>query len=335
MRKFTIFIAAALFAAAAMPAEAQMGGGPPASAAPTPSEQGPTSKNLSQGEINQLSDYIDKSQRLTKKTKPEDKAKDKADAIATVKALALPCDVTDADAVAAGQTNAAGKLIDTTTYEIACSNGMGYFVVSQNPEKPLGLSCFAADALNTADLKTGKTGDAICELPANASMQAMAASVLSHTGKSCAPKAYAWVGESEKTNLDYTELACEDGTGYVLATAAQGSSAAPAAWTCPDSAARGIKCTMSSNGAAATGPITLQTFKDALVQHGVDCRPGDERVIGQENVQKRYVVEFTCPGKPAGLVAFIPLGDNTSKFEALSCTDAAKRGIFCKLTTKN
>jgi len=55
-------------------------------------------------------------------------------------------------------------------------------------------------------------------------------------------------------------------------------------------------------------------------------------VVGQENVLKRYVVEFQCPQQPKGLVAFIPLNGNTAKFETLDCKAAAKKGVTCQLT---
>lgn len=51
------------------------------------------------------------------------------------------------------------------------------------------------------------------------------------------------------------------------------------------------------------------------------------RVVGQETVKKRYVVEFKCPEQPGGLVAFIPLGTSTGSFEAVDCANAKKRNV--------
>jgi hypothetical protein len=319
---------------------AQIGGGPPASANPSASGSGPFSKNLSQTEINNLSDYVDKSRRLTKKSTPEDSAKDKVDAAGAAASIQLPCVVSDGVAVAASQaTGAGGKIVDTTTYEVSCSNGMGYLLVSRTPDKPVGLSCFAAEAVHADQEAQGRKDALTCSLPANADLKAMAASVASHTGKQCTARGFAWIGQSSAKQMDYSEVACEGGKGFVLATAMPGATSEPVVISCADAAARGIKCTLSDGGTAQSGQtaprLTLQTFKDALAQHNVACEASTARVIGQENIQKRYVVEFSCARQPTGLVAFIPLEGNTSSFETLNCADAAKRGITCQLARTN
>lgn len=338
--KGTLFLLVAMAGAFALPVSAQVNGGPPASAGASPSGSGPFSKNMSQSEINNLSDYVDKAKRLTSKSTPEDKAKDKADAAALAVSIRLPCAVSDGVAVATSQTTGAGgKLVDTTTYEVSCSNGMGYLLVSRNPDKPLGLSCFAAEAARADHEAQGKKDALTCSLPANADLKAVAATVASHAGKPCAAHGFAWIGQSSAKQMDYSEVACEGGKGFVLATAMPGATSEPMAISCADAAASGIKCTLSDSApaqAAQAGPrLTLQTFKDALAQHSVACDANNERVIGQENARKRYVVEFACAQQPNGLVAFIPLEGNTSSFETLNCADAAKRGITCKFVRAN
>jgi hypothetical protein len=336
--KCALILVAAIAVGLALPVSAQVGGGAPAGANPTPSGNGPFGKNMSQSEINNLSDYVDKSKRLTKKTSPEDKAKDKADAAALAAAIQLPCAVSDGAAVATSQSKGAdGKLVDTTTYELSCSNGMGYLLVSRNPDKPVGLSCFAADAVRADHEAQGRNDALTCSLPENADLKAMAASVASHAGKACAAHGFAWVGQSSAKHLDISEVACEGGKGFILATAMPGATSEPAAMSCADAAASGIKCTLSDSRPAQAGQprLTLQTFKDALAQHSVACNASNERVIGQENVRKRYVVEFACAQQPNGLVAFIPLEGNTNAFETLNCADAAKRGITCQFAKSN
>jgi hypothetical protein len=337
MKSALVLLVALAACAFALPVAAQIGSGPPASANSTPSGNGPFSKNMSQSEISKLSDYVDKSQRLTRSTRPEDKAKDKADAASIAASIQLPCAVNDGAAVATSQVKGAdGKVVDVTTYEVSCSNGMGYLLVSRGSDKAIGLSCFAADAVRANDEAQGKKDALTCSLPANVDLKTMAASVATHAGKTCTGHGFAWVGQSGAKQMDYSEVACDGGKGFILATAMPGATAEPAAIACADAAASGIKCAMSDNGPAQGAQrLTLQTFKDALVQHGVTCQANDERVVGQENVQKRYVVEFACAQQPNGLVAFIPLAGNANKFETLSCTDAAKRGIACKFSHAN
>jgi hypothetical protein len=337
MRRAFLLLAVLAASSLSLPASAQIGGGPPASANSTPTGNGPFSKNMSQTDIDNLADYIDKSKRLTKKATPEDQAKDKADATSVAASVQLPCAVSDGVAVATSQAKGAdGKLVDMTTYEVSCSNGMGYLLVSRGSDKAIGLSCFAADAVRANDEAHGKKDALACALPANADMKTMAASVATHAGKVCAPRGFAWVGQSSAKLMDYSEVACDGGKGFILATAMPGATAQPAAFPCADAAASGIKCTLSDNGPAGAAPkVTLQTFKDALAQHGVPCKASNERVVGQENQKKRYVVEFVCPEQPNGLVAFVPLEGNTNVFETLSCADAAKRGIACQLSRQN
>ncbi|HEY0281500.1 MAG TPA: hypothetical protein VGC27_02625, partial [Rhizomicrobium sp.] len=72
-----------------------------------------------------------------------------------------------------------------------------------------------------------------------------------------------------------------------------------------------------------------------LEQHKIACDASsdkDIRVFGQENVQKRYVIEFRCSQRKAGTVAFIPLSGNNAPFEVLDCAAADKRKIKCELT---
>ncbi|MDE2113197.1 MAG: hypothetical protein KGJ79_18870 [Alphaproteobacteria bacterium] len=292
--------------------------------------------NLTQDQFNQVIDYADKSRRLTKEDKAKGKtladvlAEDKTSAIALAKSMPLSCEVTEAILAAQGPVASDGKTVNTKTYEVSCANGLGYFLISQDSGNPYGFSCFAADATRAADVAAGRTPGAVCKLPANADMKAMAASVLNKAGISCSVRDYKWVGQSTKTKTEYDEVACTGGQGYMLASALPGSTKPVSIETCHESAAAGLPCKLSDNGPPA---LSLQTFKDALVQHNVACVANDKdiRVIGQENSKKRYVVEFQCAQQPKGLVAFIPLAGNTAPFETLTCAAASKRGIKCSL----
>jgi hypothetical protein len=77
----------------------------------------------------------------------------------------------------------------------------------------------------------------------------------------------------------------------------------------------------------------MDTFKDALAQHGVSCRIDQIRMIGQEDNRKRYVVEYRCADQSAAMVAFIPLQGNANPYEALDCADAMARGVACTFTS--
>jgi len=99
--------------------------------------------------------------------------------------------------------------------------------------------------------------------------------------------------------------------------------------SCHDAAMQGVPCKLTKTGEPV---VTLQDFKDALAKHHIACEAGEKdiHVFGKENVQKRYVVQFHCRQNDKSLVAFIPLADSTTPFEAIDCKAAAKRGFKCR-----
>lgn len=294
--------------------------------------------NMTQEQFNKIGDYVDQAKRLTKEDKAKGKtvadlqAEDKAAATALVKALPLSCEVTDAVLAAEGPVKGAdGKDVDTKTYEVACANGMGYFLISQEPGKPYGFSCFAADATRDADVAAGRQPGAVCGLGANHDSKNAAMNLLMRAGINCLVSKTRNVGVSSKANLEYNEVACSDGKGYMLITAVPGSIAPVRTTTCHDAAQVGLLCKLTDSGVPL---VTKQTLIDALAAHNVPCavKTDKMRVVGQETAKKRYVVEFLCPEQPKGLIAFIPLTGSTAPFEALDCKAAAKRSASCRLT---
>lgn len=294
-------------------------------------------RTISASEFNKLQDYADQSKRLTKDEKDKGKtledllAEDKAAATTLAKEMSLGCQVDQAILAAQGPVTEDGKTIQTKTYEAACSNGMGYFLVSQDPGKPFGISCFAADATRIADIAAGRPPGVVCRLPANADPKTMASSLMSHGGTACTVRDYRWAGQSKSAHIDFNEVACADNAGYMLLVPMPGSTAQVHISSCRDSALRGLPCKLSDNGGAV---ITKQTFKDALQKHAIVCDAGENDIhaFGQETIQKRYVVEFKCTQQSAGLVTYIPLADAKAPFEAIDCAAAAKRGVKCTLT---
>lgn len=253
------------------------------------------------------------------------------DAAALAKSIQLPCEVSDASLLNEGTATVNGKDVHIRTFETACSNGMGYFLVEQPPEQSTGFSCFAAEHTREIDKTQGREPGPACALPANADIKAMAGNVLSKLGMPCQVTAVRTVGQETGKSTELTEAACNGGTGYVISSALPGSSRPPSAQTCPDSYKRGVACKLSSNGAPL---LTMETFKDALAQHNVPCNVENMRLVGKETVKQRHVVEFKCPQQqPNGLVALIPLEGNTAPFETLDCAQAASRfRIICTMT---
>ncbi len=318
-----VVVAVAAFAVLACAAFAQQGGyGPPAG------EMGSQAPVGSQGGYNQPDNPNNPppvtSTSRPAKSKPRAPSKEEIlrDAADLAKAAPLACEVTDAALLNDGTANINGQDVHVRSFETACSNGMGYFLVEQPPEKTIGFSCFGADATRAKDLAAGRDPQPACALPANSDRKAMAGAVLSKLGISCQVSNVHWIGQETKTNSEYTEAACNGGPGYVIKSAMPGSTNPPSAVTCPESYHHGVPCTMSSNGAPL---VTLDTFKQVIAAHHVNCTVEGVRSMGVETKTQRHVVEFKCPEQPNGLVALIPLEGNPAPFETMDCAKSASR----------
>ena len=336
MRTLIVIVAAALACLlSSAPISAQS-----APARPTPEAIPPQmspSTNTSANQTAIFGNYQDQAKRLSREDKVKGRtlanlmAQDKADATTLVQSIRLGCDVTSAILAASGPATNGGKTVNTKTYEVACGDGMGYYMVSQEPGTPDGFTCFGAAATRDADVAAGRKPSSVCGLPANQDVKVMAAAVLTHAGKTCQVHDWRWIGQSAKSHTDYTEVGCADG-GYVIAAPLPGSTNPLITIGCHEAYLQGIPCKLSDNGPQI---VTMQTFEDALAQHHVTCTVANSRLVGKESVKQRHIVEFQCPEHPDGLVAYIPLEGNTAPFETVDCKTAVRRGITCKLTKQN
>src|SRR5512138_771111 len=101
---------------------------------------------------NQQRDIPKQTQTRKPKAKPApSKADILRDAAALAKSIQLPCEVSDASQLNEGTATVNGKSVHVRTFETACSNGMGYFLVEQPPEPSTGFSCFSAEHTRQAD----------------------------------------------------------------------------------------------------------------------------------------------------------------------------------------
>lgn len=253
------------------------------------------------------------------------------DAGTLAKSAGLSCQVSDAALLNDGTAEIGGQKVHVRTFELACTSGMGYFVAEQGDMKPVGFSCFAADAMNKADKAArSQTVQPTCSLPANSDLKAAAAKVVSGFGHTCEVTNWRVIGQQSSTATEFDEVACTGNVGYAISSPLPGSIRPLSVATCIDAYQKGVQCKLSPNGAPS---ITMQTFKDELAKHNVACNSEKARLVGKENKAQRHVVEFKCPAEhPEGLVALIPLEGNTAPFETISCDQAAARyKIICTL----
>jgi len=262
-----------------------------------------------------------------------ERAKAKASGAKLAARLLLPCDVSDAAHIGTRWIATSGAAVEADIYEIACRGGMGYFLLSRGPDGPTGISCLAAEGNRAADVASGKSPDLVCQLPENKDVKAMAARMMRSAGTDCAVKDLRWFGKSAAAHTEYSEVACDDGNGFLLRTAMPGTPSPTYVMSCSDAARINLKCRLTSAGPTENPQVDMKTFIDALDQHGVTCPVDKIRVVGQEDTRKRYVVEYRCTSAAASTVAFIPLAGNTQPFESMTCEQAITRKVVCEFTT--
>jgi hypothetical protein len=253
----------------------------------------------------------------------------KAQSAKLVGSLKLSCDVTNAQLVVSGTRRVGGRDTPVRVFEVACSHGIGYLLETQGAESPVAISCVAAEEARAADAAKGKEPGFFCKLPENRDVNAsVAALIASDKGAECAVQRLQWYGRSESTHADYSEVACQDGKGYLLRTDAPGSSGNTTVMSCAEASQQGFHCRLTESESSEP-TVTLETLKTALAQHGVTCKIDPIRLIGQEDHLKRYVVEYRCADSPSGGIAFVPLEGNTNPYQTLDCAAGATRGIAC------
>jgi hypothetical protein len=316
--------AAAVFIA--LIAVAGLGRAVPAQAGPAPD---PVPKSLSSGfgaPINRM-DMLkidDVSER--------DRARARQEASELLATLQLPCEASEAALVGRGTADVGGTPGAVKVYEVACSHHVGYLLLAQGSQPPVAMTCFAADARHAADSARGDAASPVCRLALNQDLKAMATAIATAAGRPCVVGSLRWFGRDASTHLDYSEIACADGQGYLLKVPEAGPAAEVTMLSCQDAARQGLKCHLTDTGPVAA-PVTLQTFRDALQANAVHCAPAQLRMIGRESVSRRYVVEVQCPEQPHGLVAFIPVEDPAGRFETVDCAAALEHGVHCQYPT--
>ena len=225
---------------------------------------------MSQSDIQGLADFVDSTKRLEHKNIVS-KAMAAKRATTMLDALHITCHLTDAEHMGSGKSVVAGQPVDVGLYEVACANGMGYLLTLVGRSNASGISCFGASAAQqvvsadnpgaTANPSETATSaervDSTCHLPANQDLNTMATTVVRNAGTACDAHGVKWLGQSGSPTLDYTEVACNDGQGFVLRTPAPGSIGVIDVLSCADAATHGAQCHMSAPApavAADTAP---------------------------------------------------------------------------------
>jgi hypothetical protein len=162
-----------------------------------------------------------------------------------------------------------GHSATKTVFELACHEGPGFVLVTSSPprlDKDVELDpCISFD----------QNGSIKCELTDRAAQLAVVDQLAAKSGKPCVVKDRAYIGAT-KDGSNYFEVACQDGKGYVLEQAANGS--LEKTIDCANADFLNGGCKLSDARQAKTAPFSI-------------------------NVPGKEVVELTCSNRPDGAVA--------------------------------
>lgn len=244
------------------------------------------------------------------------KAQGMAEAPAVVQQLGLSCQVADARFIGKAEDRKA----DTTTsfYEVDCATGVGYILQAVEGKSPTAFSCIEANTPPAGQ----KEAALPCILPGNADPKADLAPLLQKAGVQCTPTDARGIGQSS-TNT-YLEVACQEGSGFVLVASAPVDSAKDvSAQNCLafDDADTNIKCTLTEK---ASRLAALDRF---VAQADNSCAVKDRRYIGAATDGAEYFETSCQDGK-----GYIYKIDNGQLAQTWGCAQAQNILGGCTLT---
>ena len=234
-----------------------------------------------------------------------------------VQAAGLGCQISDARFV--GKGNDPKTKTETSYYEVACGQGMGYVVQAPKGGTPSAFSCIE---LAPKPGETPKADALSCVLPGNSDPKAQLAPMLAKAHVQCVPEKARGIGQT-KTNT-FVEVACQGGAGYVLVASAPLDPAKDVdAQNCLnfDDAQGALKCELSDK---ATRLAVVDRFAQS-VNNG--CVVKDRRFVGTSREGSDFFEAACQDGK-----GYIYKVNNGQVAQTWSCGQAQAILGGCTLT---
>ena len=216
------------------------------------------------------------------------------------------------------KVRALGHSATVTDYELACHEGGGYILQTSAPprmDKPAEMTpCIMYDP--NSNVK--------CELTDRAAQLAVIDQLAAQSGKACTVKDRAFIGVAASGEL-YYEVACQDGKGYVLQQAKNGSLTRTIDCAAADFLNGGCKLTDARQAKTEQAALYTQLAKKA----GFDCEVSGYAPLPVATAGTD-VVEMACSNKPSGGIGvFGKPGTPSSVFD---CAHAELKGYRCALS---
>lgn len=222
-----------------------------------------------------------------------------------------PCQLERARSIGASARN--------TFFEVACAGGTGYILVASAPP------AVDQDVKMNTCLAYEPGGNLFCTLTDRAAQLAVVDRLAADAGKGCVVKDKRYI-LATVTGSTYFEVACQDGKGYVLEQAANGSLAR--AVDCAN-APGGAECTLTDARQAQTEQAGLYTRLASKA--GFNCQVSKYALFPSRNAREE-VVELQCSNRPDGGVAVFPATGNGVVF---NCAVAEAQGYRCSFSERS
>ncbi len=227
----------------------------------------------------------------------------------------IPCTLADARELGTG--TAADKS-QTTIYEIACKEGLGYII---GKETKAGAPLLSYNCLMTQQpLADGKPNTLACVLPANANPSSGLQPIVTQTGRACTVDKGRYLGPTP--DKEVYEVSCQGGQGLVILAPKAGG--APEADNCLaySGAAGAIKCTL-------TTPDQEIAPLDAVAASSGKCAAVKSKRYVLTTTDGSDYFEVAC-GDGKGYMIQV---DHTGKLaDTIACAEAFEIGGGCTLT---
>jgi hypothetical protein len=252
------------------------------------------------------------------------KAKGAADAPALIQQAGYACTITDANFLGLSKNkDDKGKESTTNVYEVSCSEGLGYLILSKEGEGPTVLDC-AKLASNAA--KTGSK--LVCALPENADTNKALQPLATKAGLTCTVNKNRWIGTISDSKSEEYEIGCAEGGAYILVAPQPGSTKPLAAESCLAVSRIGLSCEFFTKD-----QIVAQIKALAAPANRTTCQVTDAAYVGQSTTNKHTFYEVACADSKSG---FMLETDAANKYiNSIDCARASGIAGGCKLTTSS
>ena len=216
------------------------------------------------------------------------------------------------------QARSIGASASSTFFEVACKDGSGFVLVASYPAD-------ASKAVKANTCLAYEPGSNLsCQLTSREAQLAMVDGLAASSGKNCVVKDKRYILSAVNGSL-YFEVACEDGKGYVLERASNGSLAR--AIDCAN-APGGAECTLTDAREAKTEQADL--YSRLATKVGFPCKV-EKYALFPSRVARTEVVELKCSDRPDGGVGVF---DANGGGKVFSCVIAELQGYQCSFTPR-